>query len=190
MAKKRDKPAPKIKIKRERRRLYDPVSEETEIDSKNMASEPFHGESKEVFANKIIKNYVIWSSGTALIPVPILDMAAVTAVQVKMLKRLCDYYGMEFSNQRGKALIASLIGGFHAGLIAGSLLKAVPVLGLAGAVASTTVATAALTYAVGKVFVYHFEAGGTLLDFNPARLREYFDKKFSEGKKAASGLEN
>jgi len=189
MAEKGDAPAPRIRIKRERRRLYDPVSRDTETGPEMIAPEPPQDEARQAYANKIVKDYVVWSSGTALIPIPILDMAAVTAVQVKMLKRLCDYYGMEFSNQMGKALIASLIGGLHAGLIAGSLLKTLPVLGLAGAVASTAVATGAFTYAVGKVFVYHFESGGTLLDFDPARLKEYFASQFKEGKEVASDLD-
>jgi hypothetical protein len=31
-----------------------------------------------------------------------------------------------------------------------------------------------MTYAIGKVFVQHFESGGTLLDFQPEKMRKYY----------------
>ena len=41
---------------------------------------------------------------------------------------------------------------------------------------------AAFTYAVGKVLVQHFASGGTFLDFDPKKVREYFARQFEEGK--------
>ena len=40
----------------------------------------------------------------------------------------------------------------------------------------------ATTYAVGKVFTQHFESGGTFLTFDAAKVREYFETQFKEGK--------
>ena len=46
----------------------------------------------------------------------------------------------------------------------------------------------ASTYAVGKVFVQHFEMGGTLLDFDPTKTKEFFAREYKEGQKVAADL--
>jgi len=38
------------------------------------------------------------------------------------------------------------------------------------------------TYAVGKVFIEHFESGGTFLSFDPDKVREKFKALFEKGK--------
>jgi uncharacterized protein (DUF697 family) len=192
MAEKEGPPTPEIKIKRRRKRLYDPLPEEkaTKPAAEHTLSEPAHEEPRKadakeivtgIYASEIIKNYVLWSAGIALIPLPLVDMVAITAIQLRMLKKLCDHYEIEFSEHRGKALIASLIGGLHTGLLAASFSKVVPVLGLVGAVAPMTAIAGAITYAVGKVFVQHFETGGTLLDFEPSKVKRFFAEKRREG---------
>ena len=44
-------------------------------------------------------------------------------------------------------------------------------------------ASGALTYAVGRVFIQHFESGGTFLDFDPAEVSKYFAEKYEQGRK-------
>ena len=44
----------------------------------------------------------------------------------------------------------------------------------------------AVTYAIGKVFVQHFEMGGTLLDFNPEKVKKYFREQYEQGMKKAA----
>jgi hypothetical protein len=44
----------------------------------------------------------------------------------------------------------------------------------------------ATTYAVGNLFIQHFESGGTLLDFDPAKTREYFATQFKQGQMLAT----
>jgi uncharacterized protein (DUF697 family) len=184
---------PAIKIKRTRKRLYDPVLPEEEatkpaverIFSESVSEEAKKADAKTIvlgiYASEIIKEHVLWSAGLALIPAPLVDLVAVTVIQLRMLKQLCDHYGVEFSEHRGKALIASLIGGLHTGLLATSLLRAVPIFGLVVAIVPTAAAAGAITYAVGKVFVQHFETGGTLLDFDPSKVRKLFAEKYREG---------
>ncbi len=46
----------------------------------------------------------------------------------------------------------------------------------------------ASTYALGEVFKKHFETGGTFLDFDPERLRKYYNEKFEKGKEVADEL--
>lgn len=187
MTEKNGETLPKIKVTRKRKRLYEPVTEDqVETQAVSSLSEISPEElkpatSKETEANDIIMDYVMWSAGTGLIPVPLVDMMAMTVIELKMLKKLTELYRIKFSEHRGKSLIASLIGGVHAGLLAGNLLKFVPVFGLASVILPMPFIAGAITYAVGKVFVQHFEAGGTLLDFNPPKMEKFFAEKYKEG---------
>jgi hypothetical protein len=46
----------------------------------------------------------------------------------------------------------------------------------------------ASTYALGQVFKRHYESGGTILDFDPARLKKMYKEQFEKGKKVAEQL--
>ena len=46
----------------------------------------------------------------------------------------------------------------------------------------------AFTHATGKVFVLHFEAGGTLLDFDPHKMRRYFKEEFERAKNTVADI--
>lgn len=179
---------PHLKITRTRRRLYDPIAEHSvEADpvfslSKIPAKSHQTSASRAAEAHEMIMDYAMWSAGVGLIPVPFVDIAAILLIELRMLKKLGDLYGISFSKHRGKALLASLIGGGHVGLFSGSFLKIVPVLGLAGAIIPSSLLAGAITYAVGRVFVQHFDAGGTLLDFKPEKMRQFFAEEFAKGK--------
>ena len=103
-------------------------------------------------------------------------MLAVGGLQLQMLRRLSQIYDVQFSENRGKALIASLAGTMipvTSGMGAASALKGVPILGMIASAFVMPVLSAGATYAIGKAFVQHFESGGTLLDFNPPDYREF-----------------
>jgi uncharacterized protein (DUF697 family) len=134
------------------------------------------GEQREEFASKLVDRFALWSGAAGLIPVPLIDVAAVGGVQVQMLRRLSQIYGVPFSDNRGKAVIASLAGSMipaTSGLGAASALKGVPVIGTTVGALMMPALSAGATYAIGKVFIQHFRSGGTLLDFNPPDYREF-----------------
>ena len=54
-------------------------------------------------ADKIIRDHVVWSMGAGLIPVPLADIAAVSAVQLDMLSKLATEYQVRFSILDAKA---------------------------------------------------------------------------------------
>jgi len=149
---------------------------------------------KEALATKTIKRYMWLAGGASLIPVPWVDFAAVGGVELKALADVSATYGVPFNRSRGKAIIASLVGfvlphAFAYGAI-GCMLKTIPVVGtLAGAPAMAGFC-AAYTWAMGRVFIQHFEAGGTFLDFNPDEVREYFRAQFAEGRNITPNTES
>ena len=139
---------------------------------------------------QVVKKYTWWAAGAGLIPFPAVDMAAVTGVQVKMLKDLADIYKVDFPREKGKVAIGALVGGVAPTQLArgflGSVIKGVPVLGPAVGGATVPIFAGASTYAVGRVFIQHFASGGTFLDFDPAKVRKYYSEQFERGKKVAA----
>jgi uncharacterized protein (DUF697 family) len=132
-------------------------------------------------ANGIIRRYSYWSAGLGLIPIPIVDVAAITGTQVKMIADLAKLYEREFAADRTKSIISALVGGLApvaVGTGAASAMKFVPIFGQIAAVLLVPALAGATTIALGKVFVQHFEAGGTLLDFDPQKMRAYFQAEF------------
>lgn len=142
-------------------------------------------ETRVARANESVKSHMLAASVIGLLPLPVIDMVALTGIQLNMLHRLAKLYEMEFAKDRGKALIAALLGGgvpLSLTSSVGSLTKVVPVYGSLVGRISLTVFGAASTYAVGKLFIQHFESGGTLLNFDPQAVRERFAEELEAGK--------
>jgi uncharacterized protein (DUF697 family) len=137
-------------------------------------------EERDEAASKLVDRLSLWSGAAGLIPVPLVDIAAVGGVQLHMLRRLSEIYGVPFSENRGKAIIASLAGSVIPASTAttsaigvASALKTIPGVGTAIATCTMPLFSAGATWVIGKVFIQHFASGGTLLDFNPPDYREF-----------------
>jgi len=137
-------------------------------------------EQRDEVASKLVDRFSLWSGAAGLVPIPLVDIAAVGGVQLQMLRRLSEIYGVPFSDNVGKSLIASLAGSVipastatTAAMGVGSFVKGLPGIGTAIGVITMPVVSAGATYIIGKVFIQHFASGGTLLDFNPPDYREF-----------------
>jgi uncharacterized protein (DUF697 family) len=137
-------------------------------------------ERRDELASQLVDRFSLWSGAAGLIPLPLVDVAAVGGVQLQMLRRLSEIYGVPFSENRGKSILASLAGALIPASTAtstavgfSSLIKGLPGVGTAIGALSMPVFSAAATYIIGKVFIQHFASGGTLLDFNPPDYREF-----------------
>ncbi len=136
-------------------------------------------------ADTIIRNHVAWSMGMGLIPVLMADIFAVSALQLDMIKQLCKVYGVDYKETEGKAIVTSLTSSTIARLGAASVVKLIPGIGtILGGITVSSFAGAS-TYALGEVFKKHFAEGGTILDFDPKRLKKYYNSKFEKGKDIA-----
>jgi uncharacterized protein (DUF697 family) len=141
---------------------------------------PGTDEQRDQEAAQLVDRFSLWSGAAGLIPVPLIDIAAVAGVQLQMLRKLSEIYGVPFSENRGKSVIASLAGSVlpastatSTAITFGSMVKGVPVIGTTiGALTMPALAVGA-TYIIGKVFIQHFASGGTLLDFNAPDYREF-----------------
>jgi len=144
-------------------------------------------------AQAITRSNVLWALGAGVVPFPIIDVLAVMAVHVKMLREFSKLYDVKFTEGVAKKLVATLvssIGVVGVGTaIGGSLAKLIPGIGTTLSLISVPVIAGAVTHAMGQVFVMHFEAGGTLLDFDPQVMRDYFKKEFEQAKETVAQLQ-
>jgi uncharacterized protein (DUF697 family) len=137
-------------------------------------------------ADTVVRNHVIWSMGASfLIPIPIADVFAVSALQLDMIRQLSRVYDIDFAETQGKAIITSLTSSTLARAGARSLIKLVPGIGTIIGGVTVSVFNGASTYALGEVFKRHFDSGGTILDFDVERLKKVYKEKFEKGKKVA-----
>jgi len=150
---------------------------------KRSMSEP--NKERLTAADMIIRNHVIWSMGAGMIPILVADIFAVSALQLDMIRQLSRVYGVDFQETQGKAIVTSLTSSALARIGAGSVIKLIPGIGSFLGGATVSAFAGASTYALGEVFKKHFESGGTILDFDPDRLRKYYKEKFEKGKTVA-----
>jgi uncharacterized protein (DUF697 family) len=127
---------------------------------------------------------------SGLIPVPLFDMISLTNIQFHMIQTLAEHYEIPADNIN-KSLITSLISGslpVVSMLGLGSFMKSIPGIGSLAGSGSVAIISGAVSYAVGQVFIRHFQQGGTLEDFNPASAKDYFSEQLTAGKLVASDL--
>lgn len=139
--------------------------------------------------NNIVKRRMMWSAGVGLIPVPMVDLVALSGIQLEMLYSLSKLYDVPFRKDIGKSIIAALLGSTLAtGMAPGlaSVIKLIPLIGQTTGAVTMSVMGGASTYAVGKIFIQHFEAGGTFLNFKPEKVKDHFTALYKEGKSKVS----
>lgn len=147
-------------------------------------------------ADAIILNNVFWSIGAGVIPLRLLDTAALIAVQIKMLKELGDLYGVHFRANAVKSSVTALLAGIGTSALSGGLLSSgvaygllrnAPVFGSLFSLATQPAFATAFTYAVGKTFKRHFASGGTFLSFSAKKAKEEFAAEFTQAKDKGVG---
>lgn len=131
-------------------------------------------------ANRIVQQYTYISLAVGLVPIVWLDMAALAALQLKLLRDLANLYKVDFSAEVGKSAIAALVSGGAMYPVA-VLAKQIPVWGWLASIGSVALFSGASTYAVGQVFIQHFASGGTFLTFDPQRVKDYYKQQFTQG---------
>jgi len=118
--------------------------------------------TRRELARKIVERHKIYAAMGGLLPLPIVNIAGVTAINVRMVKALSDLYQVPFQRDRARAMIVGLIGGtVPTGLgtaTASTLLFVVPGSALVG-LGVSALSAAAVTRGIGLVFLEHFEAG-------------------------------
>ena len=138
-------------------------------------------------AEGIVTKHVFWSLGGGLLPIPLLDIAAVTAIQLDMLKALASLYEVDYSKEKGKAFAGALTGSTFA-RVGASAIKRIPGIGWVAGGLSMSVMSGASTYAVGKIATHVLEAGGDLSANEAESAKFSYQSWFEKGKRFVSDL--
>jgi uncharacterized protein (DUF697 family) len=137
-------------------------------------------------AEALVRKNVYIAAGLSIVPIPLFDMVALSGLQLNMLYRLSKHYEIPFSKDVVKEIVASLVGGLAPAAVAQqfsySFMKAIPLIGAALGGLALPILAGASTYALGKVFIQHFESGGTFLTFDPKAVKEHFARLHEEGR--------
>jgi uncharacterized protein (DUF697 family) len=120
---------------------------------------------RRVLAVKIVERHKVYAAAGGLVPVPIANVAAVTAIIMRMVKQLSGLYQVPFEQDRTRSAIIGLMdGAVPTGLgtaTASTLAIAVPGSAFVG-LGVSAVTAGALTRGIGLVFIEHYETGAPL----------------------------
>jgi len=160
---------------------FQPIQTMEEVLEKKVAT--------SIAAHETVKNYVLVAMTVGFVPFPLVDIAALLAIQLRLTHHLAEQYQVYYSNNVANSLILSLLSSVvttTSTVPLASVIKIIPVIGSVAGLVSVAILGGASTYAVGKVFIQHFESGGNFLDFNPEKMKAHFKIFFEEGKKFAA----
>jgi uncharacterized protein (DUF697 family) len=122
----------------------------------------------------IVERYANWSAVGGVIPVPLANAAAITALMVRMIKQLSTLYDVPFEQNRTRAAVVGLMGGVLptglATIAASTLTYLVPGYGMLS-LEVTSVTSSAYARSIGQLYIEHFEIGATQIDFQKIVLR-------------------
>jgi uncharacterized protein (DUF697 family) len=122
----------------------------------------------------IVERYANWAAIGGVIPVPLANAAAITALLMRMIKSLSTLYEVPFEHNRTKAAVVGLMGGVlptgFATLAASTLTYFVPGYGMIS-LAVSSVTSSAYARSIGQLYVEHFENGATQIEFHKIVLR-------------------
>lgn len=113
-------------------------------------------------AKRIVERHKMYAAVGGLFPLPIVNVAGVTAVVLRMIKALSDLYDVPFERERTRSIVVGLMAGAAptglAAATASTLAVVVPASGLFG-LAVSSVTAASLARGIGFVFIERLEKG-------------------------------
>jgi uncharacterized protein (DUF697 family) len=127
--------------------------------------------------------------GVGIIPMPVLVIAGVGGIQLKMMSDICAVYQTPFTEQKGRSILLAIVGAaaptaIGLGGLTG-LVASIPFVGPFIFPATVPILAGGATWAVGRMLVEHLESGGSFLSFDASETKEMFAQRFEEGKAEA-----
>ncbi|MBB4264594.1 DUF697 domain-containing protein [Roseospira visakhapatnamensis] len=142
-------------------------------------------------AQSLVRGNVIAAMAIGLVPVPVVDVASVVGLSVRMVHGLSQCYGVPFSNEAARAALIALIPAVLPVTAVGSMasaVKSVPIVGSVVGAGGVSLLSGAVVYALGQVFIRHYERGGTLHDIKLDAARAHFKSALAQGRQVASRM--
>jgi uncharacterized protein DUF697 len=116
---------------------------------------------RKAAATQIVERHANFAALAGLVPMPWVDLAAITVVADRMLRKLARLYGVPLDQQRSKQFASAMLTGMAAPGIASftttGLLRMTPGPHLLG-MALTSISAAILLRVVGDVYISHLSS--------------------------------
>lgn len=137
-------------------------------------------------AKNTIRNASQWATAAGFIPVIGLDTVTISGVQLKMIYDLCEIYKVPFKKEAVLAVVGAALGGSVTTIVASKVanigVSKIPYIGSVISLLSQPALSFATTYAIGSLFIEHFEKEGNLLNFDLESTKAVFDEQFEKAK--------
>jgi uncharacterized protein (DUF697 family)/predicted GTPase len=130
-------------------------------------------------ARPIILSYTSLAATAGALPIPLIDLVLLPAIQTRMVYHLAKIYGQELSAVRFLELATTVGMGLLAKQAIRQVTKFIPVV---GSVAGSALA-AASTFALGRAFVFYYESVHSGHVPDSAKLRSFYDEQLKEAHK-------
>jgi len=154
---------------------------------------PTVGDLIDAEAQLVVRSHVIAGMAVGLVPVPVVDVLGVLGISVRMVNGLCQCYGINFSEGLARTTLIALLPSILPAAISGagaSLLKSLPVVGWVAGATSVSLLSGTVIYALGQLFIRHFEQGGTLEDIDLVFARKQLKSNLSKARQAVQEMRN
>jgi uncharacterized protein (DUF697 family) len=137
---------------------------------------------QELYARHALPHIIGYSSlaaASALVPIPFVDLVAITGIQTRMIYQLAQLYGQPMTGKRFLEIASTLGLGMIVRQASLEMLKFIPFVGsVGGAVASSALAGAS-TFALGKAFCYYYRVVHEGHIPRPDDLRKYYKEQLA-----------
>src|SRR3974390_867230 len=113
-------------------------------------------------AERIVARHKNYAALGGLVPVPVANIASVTAINLRMVRQVSQLYDVPFPADRAGAFIVGLIGGAvptGVGTATSTTLMWIVPGGLIVGLGAAALTAGALTRGIGMVFIESFEGG-------------------------------
>src|SRR5262249_59902399 len=103
-----------------------------------------------------IIGYSSLAAASALMPIPFIDLFAITGIQTRMIYRLAQLYGQPMTGKRFLEIASTLGLGMVVRQASLEVLKFMPFIGTVGGSVASGALAGASTFALGKAFCYYY----------------------------------
>ncbi len=136
-------------------------------------------------ANIIVAKHTFSASFAGILPLGIGTSLICGAIQIRMIRELCNCYKVKFSKHSGTTALSVILGVVASSALVNFAGRAAMVLvpGWSGLLTMATSVAAAngTTYLIGRIFVFHFELGGSLFDLDVDKARKIVNELKTNG---------
>lgn len=142
------------------------------------------GDAMAERANYIIGRYALFGTGAGILPNAGLNIAALTAIQTRMIQELADLYDVESSQSTVRLVVQNVITSIGSRFVVGGISRLIKSFGplkyILGGMSSAAL-SGALTAEIGQVYKQHFQGGGTLADITLGQVIEHIKVQVESG---------